>query len=97
VLAAMLAHDGFVVCVVYVPYNLMAFLMRPSLSSIIFWFLLLWFAKVLRKSKLSEPPTRRHSFCQNAFTTTKNKSYFIKLVNRTIKQILLCNFEYIAA
>ena len=46
---------------------------------------LLLFAKVLRKSKLSEPPTRRRSFYKNAFITTKNKSYFIKLVNRTIK------------
>ena len=43
------------------------------------------FAKVLRKSKLSEPHTRRRSFYNNAFTTTKNKSYFIKLVNKTIK------------
>jgi hypothetical protein len=43
------------------------------------------FVKVLRKSKLSEAPTRRHSFYKNAFTTTKNKSYFIKLVSRTIK------------
>ena len=36
--------------------------------------LLLPFSKVLRKSKLSEPPTRRRSFYKNAFTTTKNKS-----------------------
>ena len=42
-------------------------------------------AKVLRKSKLSEPPARRHLFYKNAFITTKNKSYFIKLVNRTVK------------
>ena len=46
---------------------------------------LLLFIKVLRKSKLSESPTRRYSFYKNAFTTTKNKSYFIKLVNKTIK------------
>ena len=46
---------------------------------------LLWFAKVLRKSKLSEPPARRHLFYENAFITTKNKSYFIKLVNKIIK------------
>ena len=46
---------------------------------------LLPFSKALRKSKLSEPPTRRRSFYNNAFTTTKNKYYFIKLVNRTIK------------
>jgi hypothetical protein len=58
---------------------------------------LLPFAKVLRKSKLSEPPTRRRSFCNNAFTTTKTKSYFIKLVNKTIKEVLLYNFRYIAA
>jgi len=47
--------------------------------------ILLPFAKVLRKLKLSKPPTRRRTFYNNAFTTTKNKSYFIKLVNKTIK------------
>ena len=47
--------------------------------------MLLLFAKVLRKLKLSEPPARRLLVLQNAFTTTKNKSYFIKLVSRTIK------------
>ena len=46
---------------------------------------LLLFIKVLRKSKLSESPTRRCLFYKNAFTITKNKSYFIKLVNKTIK------------
>ena len=46
---------------------------------------ILLFAKVLRKLKLSEPPTRKHSFYKNAFTTTKNKSYFIELVNIIIK------------
>ena len=40
VLAAMLAHDGFVVCVVCVPHNLMASSMHPSLSFTVFWFLL---------------------------------------------------------
>jgi len=49
------------------------------------------FAKVLRKSKLSEPPARMRSSYKNAFTTTKNKYYFIKLVGKTIKQILLYN------
>ena len=58
---------------------------------------LLWFLKVLRKLKLSEPPAYRRLFYRNAFTTTKNKSYFIKLVNRTIKYTLLYNFKYIAA
>jgi hypothetical protein len=46
---------------------------------------ILLFLKVLRKLKLSEPPARRRLFYRNAFTTTKNKSYFIKLVNKTIK------------
>jgi len=46
---------------------------------------ILWFAKVLRKSKLSEPSTHMRSLCKNTSTTTKNKSYFIKLVDRTIK------------
>ena len=52
---------------------------------------------VLRKSKLSEPPSAELRFYNNAFTTTKNKSYFIKLVNKTIKEVLLYNFKYIAA
>ena len=55
------------------------------------------FAKVLRKSKLSEPPSAEVRFYNNAFITTKNKSYFIKLVNKTIKEVLLYNFKYIAA
>ena len=42
--------------------------------------LLLWFAKVLRKSKLSEPSTHMRSLYKNISITTKNKSYFIKLV-----------------
>ena len=33
-----------------------------------------------------------HSFYKNAFTTIKNKSYFIKLVSKIIKEILLYNF-----
>ena len=37
------------------------------------------------KIKLSEPSARRHLFYKKTFITTKNKSYFIKLVNRTIK------------
>ena len=53
---------------------------------------LLCFAKVLRKSRLSEPPARMRSIYKNASTTTKNKSYIIKLVNKTIKWILLYNF-----
>jgi hypothetical protein len=56
-----------------------------------------WFAKVLRKSKLSEPLPADVRFYNNAFTTTKTKSYFIKLVNKTIKEVLLYNFKYIAA
>ena len=36
------------------------------------------------KIKLSEPPAYRHLFYKKAFIT-KNKSYFIKLVNRIIK------------
>ena len=55
------------------------------------------FAKVLRKLKLSEPPPADVRFYNNAFTTTKNKSYFIKLVNKTIKEVLFYNFKYIAA
>ena len=35
--------------------------------------------------------------CKNAFITTKNKSCFIKLVNRIIKQILSYSFRYVAA
>ena len=46
---------------------------------------LLCFAKVLRKSKLSEPPARMRSLYKNASITTKNKPYFIKLVNKTVK------------
>ena len=38
---------------------------------------LLCFAKVLRKSKLSEPPARGRLFYKHAFITTKIKSYFI--------------------
>ena len=48
----------------------------------------------LRKSKLSEPPACRRSFYKTTFLATKNKSYFIKLVNKTIKQILLYSFKY---
>jgi hypothetical protein len=59
--------------------------------------LILWFLKVLRKLKLSNPPVYRQLIYKNAFIATKNKSYFIKLVNRTIKQIPLYNFKYIAA
>ena len=58
---------------------------------------LLPFAKVLRKSKLSEPPSVEVRFYNNAFTTTKNKSYFIELVNKTIREVLIYNFKYIAA
>ena len=36
----MLAHNGFVVCVICVPYNLIVSLMHLSLSFIVFWFLL---------------------------------------------------------
>ena len=46
---------------------------------------LLWFAKVLRKSKLSEPHTRAQRIYKNGSTTTKNKPYFVKLVGRLIK------------
>ena len=59
--------------------------------------LILPFAKVLRKSKLSEPPPADVRFYNNTFTTTRTKSYFIKLVNKTIKEALLYNFKYIAA
>jgi hypothetical protein len=38
------------------------------------------FIKVLRKSRLSEPPTYK-----NAFIITKNKYYFIKLVGKIVK------------
>jgi hypothetical protein len=51
----------------------------------------------MRKLKLSEPPPTDVRFYNNAFITTKNKSYFIKLVNKTIKEVLLYNFKYIAA
>ena len=37
------------------------------------------------------------SLYKNASATTKNKSYFIKLVGRTIKSILLYNLKYVAA
>ena len=40
-------------------------------------FQILWFAKVLRKSKLSEPSTHMRSLYKNTSITTKNKSYFI--------------------
>ena len=72
-------------------YYLMWEASRSELQSI------LPFLKALRKSKLSESPTRRRSFYNNAFTATKNKSYFIKLVNKTIKEVLFYNFKYIAA
>ena len=39
-LAAILAHDGFVACAVYIPYPFIASLMRLSLFFTIFWFLL---------------------------------------------------------
>jgi hypothetical protein len=39
-LAVILAHDGFVACTVGIPYDFMASLMHPSLSSTAFWFLL---------------------------------------------------------
>ena len=58
---------------------------------------LLPFIKVLRKSKLSKPPPADVRFYNNTFTATKTKSYFIKLVNKTIKEALLYNFKYIAA
>jgi hypothetical protein len=47
--------------------------------------LLLWFAKVLRKLKLSEPYTRTRRFYKNSSITTKNKPYFIKQIYKTIK------------
>ena len=39
-LAAILAYNGFVICVVCVLYNLIVSLMCLSLSFIVFWFLL---------------------------------------------------------
>ena len=41
--------------------------------------------KSAAKIKLSEPPAYRYLFYKNAFIATKNKSYFIKLVDRSIK------------
>ena len=56
---------------------------------------LLWFAKVLRKLKLSEPHTRAQQFYKNGFTITKNKPYFVRLVGRLVKQVLLYNPRYV--
>ena len=55
------------------------------------------FIKVLQNLKLSEPPPADVRFYNNAFITTKNKSYFIELVNKTIREVLIYNFKYIAA
>ena len=49
------------------------------------------------KITISKPPAHIHSLYKNAYTTTKKKSYFINLVDRTIEQVLLYNFKYIAA
>jgi hypothetical protein len=46
---------------------------------------LLWFSKVLRKLKLSEPHTRAQRFYKNGSVTTKNKPYFIRLVGRLVE------------
>ena len=46
---------------------------------------LLWFSKVLRKSKLSEPHTRAQRIYKNGSTTTKNKPYFVRLVGKLVK------------
>ena len=40
VLAAILAYNGFVAYIIYIPHPFIASLMRPSLSSTAFWFLL---------------------------------------------------------
>ena len=51
----------------------------------------------IAKIKIKRAPPAEVRFYNNAFTTTKNKSYFIKLVNKTIEEVLLYNFKYIAA
>ena len=58
---------------------------------------ILWFAKVLRKSKLSEPHTRAQRFYKNGSTTTKNKPYFVSLVGRLVEQVLFYNSRYVVA
>ena len=43
------------------------------------------FFKSAAKIKIKRASPHRYSFYNNTFTTTKNKSYFIKLINKTYK------------
>ena len=53
--------------------------------------------KSIVKLKFSEPYIRVNWFYKNGFTTTKNKPYFVRLVDKLVEYILLYNSRYVVA